>query len=80
MSKAPTAHQKQTEISDNELVDISTIHIDIDLPIAERVQQCINQVKNPYRFRAGGVIVNIEHLNNGLTLEGVFSSYLNDLM
>jgi hypothetical protein len=80
MSKAPTAHPKQSKVNDSELVDIDTVKIDIDLPIAERVQQCINQVKNPYRFRAGGVIVNIEHLNNGLTLESAFSSYLNDLM
>ena len=63
-----------------ELVDIDTVQMDIDLPIEERIKQYVEQVKNPYRFLAGGLIVNIEHLNNGLTLESAFSSYLNDLM
>ncbi len=65
---------------DNGLVDIDTVQIDIDLPIEERVKQYAGQVRNPYRFRAGGVIVNIEYSNNGLTLENAFSSYINDLM
>ena len=76
MPRTTIAHQKDI----SELVDIDTVHVDIDLPIEERIKQYVAQVKNPYRFRAGGLIVNIEHLNNGLTLESAFSSYLDDLM
>ncbi len=73
-----TQKTHQNDIAD--LVDIDSVQVDIDLPIEERIKQYVAQVKNPYRFRAGGLIVNIEHLNNGLTLESAFSSYLNDLM
>ena len=76
MPRTQTTHQN--DIAD--LIDIDSVQVDIDLPVEERIKQYVAQVKNPYRFRAGGLIVNIEHLNNGLTLESAFSSYLNDLM
>ena len=64
------------QIDDNGLVDINTVEIDASLPIEERVQQYVEQVKTPYRFRAGKVIVNIEHKNNGLKLDRALSAYL----
>ncbi len=63
-----------------ELVDIDTVKVDISLPIEERVKQYVQQVKNPYRFLAGGVIVNIAHNNSGLKLETAVSSYLSDII
>ncbi len=62
-----------------ELVDIGTVQIDIDLPVEERVKSYAEQMKNPYRFLIGGLIVNIEHLDNGLSLERALSSYLDEL-
>ncbi len=73
-----TLISQQSDIA--ELVDIDTVQVDIDLPIEERIKQYVEQVKNPYRFLAGGVIVNVAHRNNGLKLETAVSSYLSDLM
>ena len=38
----------------DELVDIETVHIDPDLPPAERLLNYLEQIKNPYCFRCGG--------------------------
>ena len=37
----------------DELVDIETVHIDPDLPPAERLLNYLEQIKNPYCFRCG---------------------------
>jgi hypothetical protein len=76
MLKMPLTHQNDIA----ELVDIDTVQVDIDLPIKERVRQYVEQLKNPYRFFAGGVIVNIMHRNDGLKLESAVASYLEDIM
>ena len=62
-----------------ELVDIDSVTIDTSLPIEERVKHYVEQVKTPYRFRAGNVIVNIEHKNNGLKLDTAIASYLSSI-
>ena len=72
-----TQKTHQNDIAD--LIDIDSVQVDIDLPIEERIKQYVEQVKNPYRFLAGGVIVNVAHRNNGLKLETAVSSYLSDI-
>ncbi len=62
-----------------ELVDIDSVTIDTSLPIEERVKHYVEQVKTPYRFRAGNVIVNIEHKNNGLKLDNAIAAYLSSI-
>ena len=42
-----------------ELVDIETVHIREDLPVKERVEDYIRQIKNPYCYRSHGVVVKI---------------------
>ena len=48
---------KRSDISD--LVDIETVHVREDLPVKERVEDYIRQIKNPYCYRSHGVIVRI---------------------
>ena len=43
----------------HELVDIETVHIREDLPVKERVEDYIQQIKNPYCYRSHGVVVKI---------------------
>ncbi len=62
-----------------ELVDIDSVTIDTSLPIEERVKHYVEQVKTPYRFRAGNVVVNIEHKNNGLKLDNAIAAYLSSI-
>ena len=39
------------------LVDIKTVTVNTDLPIDERKNDYIKQVKNPYCFKCGKVVV-----------------------
>ncbi len=59
-----------------EPVDMDTVEIDAGLPIEERVKRYVEKVENPYRFRAGKIIVNIEHKNDGLKLDEALLAYL----
>ena len=72
-----TLISQQNDIA--ELVDIDSVTIDTSLPIEERVKHYVEQVKTPYRFRAGNVIVNIEHKNNGLKLDNAIAAYLSSI-
>ena len=54
------------------LVDIRTIHIDENLPKEERIRQYLEQVKNPYCFRVGDVVVKCSYSNDGVTLKDCF--------
>lgn len=47
------------EANRNALVDIATVHIDTSLPAAERMEDYLQQIKNPYLFRSGNLIVRI---------------------
>ena len=42
-----------------DLVDISTVKINTDLPVKERVEDFIRQIKNPYCYLDHGVVVKI---------------------
>lgn len=42
-----------------ELVDMDTVKINQELPVAERVQDYIRQIKNPYCYKSHGVVVKI---------------------
>lgn len=61
------------------LVDITTIKIDENLPREERVAEFIRQVKNPYCFRVGKMVVKNVFSNNGVTLRDRFEQYVRTL-
>jgi hypothetical protein len=47
-----------------DLVDISTVKINTDLPVKERVEDFIRQIKNPYCYLDHGVIVKVNFTGN----------------
>ena len=57
------------------LVDIQDVHIDTTLPIAERVQDYIAKIKNPYHFLHGGSAVHIAFAPDGADLKSRLRSY-----
>ncbi len=57
------------------LVDIRNIHIDTALPQQERIRSFIEQVKDPYRFRVGDVVVNVSYTGGG-TLNDRFAEMM----
>lgn len=42
-----------------ELVDIRNVHIDSSRPKEERIKSFIQQIKDPYNFKVGNVVVHI---------------------
>ena len=66
---------QQTQPAREDLVDIQAVQIDISLPIAERVQDYIAQIKNPYHFLHGDSVVNITFASDGADLKTHLTNY-----
>ena len=63
-------------IERDDLVDISTVKIDQSLSRDERIADYIRQVKNPYCYRSGDIVVQISFAQTDATLEDRLLSYL----
>ncbi len=61
------------------LVDINTIELDDSLSKEERVREYIRQVKNPYCYRVGNVIVKCTFSNDGVSLQQRFEEFARTL-
>lgn len=58
------------------LVDIKDIKIDTNLPKEERIEDFIKQIKNPYCFRYGDLIIKISNQEPFERFEEKLKSYL----
>jgi len=58
-----------SSIDRNSLVDIKTVKIDTSLPIAKRMVQYLEQIKNPYCFSCGETPIRIRFSDTGKTLD-----------
>ena len=63
-------------IDRDSLVDISTVKIDPSLPRDQRIADYIRQIRNPYCYLSGGVVVRISFAETEATLEDRLLSYL----
>lgn len=61
------------------LVDVTQIHVDEDLPREERLKEFVRQVKNPYCFRVGDVVVKNVYSNDGVSLRERFEQFARTL-
>lgn len=61
------------------LVDILEISISEELPTEERVAEFVKQVRNPYCFRIGNVVVKNVYSNDGVSLRDRFVQYVRTL-
>ena len=61
------------------LVDVTRVHIDEGLPKEERLKEFVRQVKNPYCFRVGNIIVKGSYAGNGVSLNERFEELLMSL-
>ena len=66
---------QQAKPSRDDLVDIQNVHIDTSLPLVERIQNYIAQIKNPYHFRHGNSAVNISFASDGIELKTHLRNY-----
>ena len=63
-------------ININDLADIRDVEIDPALPKEERQKSYLRQIKNPYLYRCGDMIVRVSFANTGVTLEDRLKQYL----
>ncbi len=61
------------------LVPLDTIQIDTGLPVEERLQRFLAQVKNPYCFLCGDTPVKLRFAADGEPLETILRRYFSDL-
>ena len=54
-----------TAIDRASLVDIHTVKLDKDLPAAQRAEQYLEQIKNPYCFLCGDSVVRVRFADGG---------------
>jgi hypothetical protein len=67
---------KSIKSEKNNLIDISTIVIDENLDVKNRIEQFKLQIKDPYHFLCNGVEVKLSFSNNNLNIEECLKEYL----
>lgn len=61
------------------LVDITKVQIDGKIPQKQRFDDFLRQIKNPYCYRCGNVVVKISFSDTDATLEDRLEQYLKSL-
>jgi len=69
------AMRNATEIDRSKLVDIHTIKLDESLTAAQRAEQYLEQIKNPYCFLCGDAVVRVRFDSNGGDLQAHLKNY-----
>lgn len=62
------------------IVEIEKVEIDSSLPKAEKIEEFVKEIRNPYRFKVGDIIVNVAFDENGLTLQDKMLQYFRLIM
>lgn len=60
----------------DDLIDINDVKIQTELPREERIADFIRQIKNPYLFKCGNVVVKIEFSDSVTTLTERMKQYM----
>lgn len=61
------------------LVDRRMVRINKDLPQKERLKQYVEQIKNPYCYSDGDVVVKVSFTDESVTLEERLQAYIRSL-
>ena len=51
------------------LINIKDVNIDIDTPKQQRIEKYLNDIKHPYLFISGDLIVHIEYVEKNISLQ-----------
>ena len=62
-----------------DLVERQSVKVDMSLPREERIKQYIKQIKNPYCYLDGDVVVKVSFREEGVTLEQRLEAYIRSL-
>lgn len=63
-------------VDKNTLVDIESIQINMELPREKRIIDFIEQIKNPYLFKCGDLVVQSVFSDSGVTFTERIKQYL----
>ena len=53
----------------DDLVDIRSVAVNKELPREQRIAEFVQQIRNPYLFKCGDIVVKASFAPNGQTLE-----------
>ena len=67
---------EQSEKNLSELVDIRDVVIDKKLTLEESVKSYVEQIKDPYCFKVGDVVVRVSYAGKDKTLTDSFTSMI----
>ena len=67
---------EQSERNLSELVDIRYVVIDKSLTLEDRVRSYVEQIKDPYCFRVGNVVVRVSYAGKDKSLTDSFTSMI----
>lgn len=73
------AQEYSTSTQQETLVDLRDVKLDSSMSQTERIQSYLKQIKNPYCFRVGDVVVNVAYTKGGATLNDCFADMLSIL-
>ena len=62
-----------------QLVNASEVAVDMELPKDKRMQEMLHQIKNPYCFLSGTVVVKVNYADTSVSVDERFESYLRTL-
>ena len=60
----------------DELADIRDVKIDRTLPVEERMISYVQQIKNPYMFKVGDIVVKVSYTEGGPSLQELVEQML----
>ena len=63
------------EIDKSKLIGIQKVKIDTSLPCKQRLEDFIQQVKNPYAFRSGSITVLLRFQPDGQSFSQALAGY-----
>ena len=66
-------------INRESLVDIRNVSVDSNLPFIEKAEMFLAQIKNPYCFKCGDVIVKINYANTETTIDDCMEGFYRSL-
>ena len=67
---------EQSEKNLSELVDIRDVVIDKSLTLEERVKSYVEQIKDPYCFKVGDIVVRVSYAGKDKSLTDSFTSMI----
>ena len=67
---------EQSEKNLSELVDIRDVVIDKSLTLEARVKSYVEQIKDPYCFKVGDVVVRVSYADKDKSLTDSFTSMI----